>query len=267
MRIIALLAVYNEARFIRNCIEHLLEQGVQVYLIDNESTDATPDIAREYLHRGVVGIETMPRQGIYSWRPILERKEQLAMSLEADWFMHVDADEIRLPPQSGQTLASALQEVDREGYNAVNFQEFTFVPTAENPDHDHPDYLQTMRHYYPFLPAFPHRLNAWKKLETKAELAWSGGHLIRFPSLAMYPQSFIMKHYLFLSAKHAIKKYIHKTYDPAEVATGWHGGRAKLTPEDIKLPSAKQLRFYLSDDMLDASNPETSHFLFRALEQ
>jgi hypothetical protein len=266
MQIIALLATYNEARFIRNCIEQLIKHGVEVHIIDNESTDATLDIAREYLRHGVVGIETLKRRGVYSWRPILQRKEQLAATLEADWFMHVDADEIRLPPRAGQSLAEALCEVEQQGYNAVNFQEFTFVPTAEAPNHDHPDYLRTMRWYYPFLPSFPHRLNAWKKSVSNAELAWSGGHQVRFPGLKMFPQAFVMKHYLFLSPAHAIAKYVRKTYDPAEVAVGWHGGRAKLVPEDIVLPSASQLRHYVDNDTLDASDPETSHFLFRALE-
>ncbi|MEZ5582916.1 MAG: glycosyltransferase family A protein [Candidatus Competibacteraceae bacterium] len=269
MRIIALLATYNEGRFIRQCIEQLLKQGVEVYVIDNESTDVTPAVAREYFRQGVVGIETLKRRDMYSWRPILQRKEQLADTLEADWFMHVDADEVRLPSHPGQSLSEALDEVDRQGYNAVNFQEFTFVPTAEDPDHDHPAYLRTMRWYYPFLPAFPHRLNAWKKPApgVRVELAWSGGHQVRFPGLRMFPQSFVMKHYLFLSPAHAIEKYVRKTYDPAEVASGWHGGRARLTPQDIVLLSASQLRHYLDDDRLDASNPETSHFLFRSLEK
>ncbi len=43
-------------------------------------------------------------EGVYNWRSILERKEQLATVLEADWLMHVDADEIRLPPRSDRTI-------------------------------------------------------------------------------------------------------------------------------------------------------------------
>ena len=84
--------------------EHLIGQGIDVHLIDNESTDATRRIAQCYLGNGVLGIETMPRRGVYSWRPILQRKESLAGEIDADWFMHVDADEIRLPPKPGLTL-------------------------------------------------------------------------------------------------------------------------------------------------------------------
>src|SRR4029450_4028264 len=39
VRIVALIAAYNEARFIGGCLDHLHEQGVETYLCDNGSTD------------------------------------------------------------------------------------------------------------------------------------------------------------------------------------------------------------------------------------
>jgi glycosyltransferase involved in cell wall biosynthesis len=259
-RVVALLATYNEERFITNCLEHLIRHGVEVYLIDNCSTDRTIAIAERYLGRGLIDIETFPRaEGVYKWRSILERKEQLAATLEADWFMHADADEVRLPPRSTHSLAQTLTEVEAQGYNAVNFLEFTFVPTREEPDHDHPRFWQTMRWYYPFLPRFPHRLNAWKRQPERVNLAQSGGHRIRFPGLQMYPESFKMRHYLFLSVPHAIAKYVERNYDPAEVQKGWHGWRATLLGEKIELPLKEELRFYTSDGELDPSNPRKRH--------
>lgn len=101
----AILAAYNEERFIAGCLEQLIGQGVKVYQMDNCSTDRTVEIAQSYFGRGLVDIETLPRaEGVYNWRSILERKEQLATVLEADWLMHVDADEIRLPPCSDRTI-------------------------------------------------------------------------------------------------------------------------------------------------------------------
>lgn len=262
MRAIALLATYNEERFIVPCLEHLGRQGLQAYLIDNESTDATVRLARRFLGSGLIGIESFPRRGAYRWRGILERKEQLAAELEADWFLHVDADEIRLPPAAGQTLAEALTEVDRAGFNAVNFLELTFVPTRQSPDHDHPDYLRTMRWYYPYLPSFPNQLKAWKKQAAPVELAWSGGHLVRFPELRMSPISFPMRHYLFLSVEHAVRKYVRQTYDSEELSLGWHRARSSLRTEDIVLQDEAELRRYGTDDLLDFSNPLQRHPLF-----
>jgi len=261
MRVIAILATYNEARFIAGCLEHLFRQGVEVYLMDNCSTDDTVRIAERYLERGLIGIETLPREGNFNLSAQLRRKEVLFDALAADWFMHVDADEILVPPRSDRTLAQAFADVKAQGYNAVNFLEFTFIPTQEAPDHDHPDFQKTMRWYYPYLPFFPHRLNAWKQQPGPVELAWSGGHKVRFPGLQMYPESFRMRHYLFLSVAHAIRKYVNQRYDPAEVRAGWFEWRARLKPEMITLPRQAGLRTYTSDDELDPSNPHTTEYI------
>lgn len=264
MRVVALIAAYNERRFIGPCLEHLHGHGVDAYLIDNGSTDETVELAERWSGKSLIDIESFPRGAgdVYNWHALLRRKEELAGELEADWLIHLDPDEVRLPPTTGLTLAEALEEADRAGYNAVNSAELTFVPTRESPDHDHPDFQRTMRSYYSFAPAFPHQLKAWKRTEA-VELAWSGGHQVRFPELKMCPRPFLMKHYLFLSAPHAIEKFVERRYDPVEVDTGWHGWRATLTPEDIqaRLPSESQLRTTASDDDLDPSEPRKRHYM------
>ena len=261
MRVLAILATYNEERFIAACLEHLFTQGVDVYLIDNSSTDLTVSIAESYIGKGLVGIENLPREGKFSLMPQLKRKEQLFSELDADWYIHVDADEIRLPPSSHQTLAQAFQQVEAEGYNAVNFFEYTFIPTKEEPDHDHPDFQKTMRWYYPFLPSYPHRLNAWKRQPGAINLSSSGGHRVQFQGLRMYPENFVMRHYLYLSIPHAVTKYVNRSFDQNEVKTGWHGWRANLASDRIELPSQFELRQYVSDDLLDSSNPRKRHYL------
>ena len=266
MRVLALLATYDEERFVAPCIEHLAVHGVDTHLIDNESTDRTVEIAERYAGRGLAGIETFPRGGSYPWLRLLARKAELAATLDADWFLHVDADEIRLPPRSAVTLAQALEEADRKGYNAVNFLELAFVPTREHPDHDHPRYLETMRWYYPYLPRLPDRLNAWKRQEAPVDLTSSGGHVVDFPGLRTYPVPFPMRHYLFLSVEHAIRKYVERVYDPAEVEAGLHRRRAALRAEDITLQPEAEFRTYVSDDLLDTTEPYTHHPLFAGAE-
>lgn len=259
LRVVALLATFNERRFVGGCIEHLREQGVQTYLIDNCSSDGTVEIAERFRGDGLIGVERYPRDGVYDWRGLLRRKEELAGELEADWFIHLDADERRLPPPGFGTLAEALFAVDREGCNAVNFVELTFVPTREEPDHDRPDFAETMRAYYPFCPSRPHQLKAWKAGAARPDLVSSGGHRVAFPGLRMHPQDFPMKHYLFLSVPHAVEKYVERRYAPEEVERGWHGWRARLTADDIRLPAEAELRLTHSDADLDPSEPRTRH--------
>jgi hypothetical protein len=268
VRVVAVLATYNEERFIAACLEHLIRLGVEIYLIDNDSTDRTVAIAERYWARGVIGIEILPRDDQYSWHPLLEHKERVAARLDADWFMHVDADEFRFPPpRMGRSLPVAFAEVERQGCNAVNFMEFTFVPTVESPHHDHPDFQKTMRWYYPFNPSpLPTQVKAWKRQEQPVELAWSAGHHVRFPGMRVYDISFPMRHYLFLSVEHAVHKYVERRYDPSEVASGWHRARSGLRPEMITLPLQSELRGYVSDADLDASNARTEHYLFARRE-
>jgi hypothetical protein len=71
-----------------------------------------------------------------------------------------------------------------------------------------------------------------------------------------------MRHYLFLSVPHAIRKYIQQSYDPAEIATGWHQARAQLPAENIRLQDEEELLPYFSDEQLDPAKPLKKHPLF-----
>jgi glycosyltransferase involved in cell wall biosynthesis len=261
MRVLALIATHNEERFIGRCLEHLFSHGVEAYLCDNQSTDDTVAIAARYLGHGLRGIEHLSRDGTFRWRQILRRKEALAAALDADWYLHLDADEVPLASQPGQTLADGLAEADAHGATAIEFAELTFVPTRESPDHDHPEYRRTMRWYYPFAPADLHLVRAWRRQPGLVDLATSGGHVVRFPDWRLWRRTFRLCHYLFLSPEHARRKYVKKVYDPEEVRGGWHGWRAHLTADAIRLPPQHALRTTASEDDLDPSSPFRTHCL------
>jgi Glycosyl transferase family 2 len=112
MRVLALLAAYKR-RFIDPCLEHLHRHGIDTYLIDNGSTDDTVARAERRPGRGLIGIESLDRGpgDFFDLRKQLRRKEELARELDADWFIHLDADEIRLSPVGEKTLAQALEVV------------------------------------------------------------------------------------------------------------------------------------------------------------
>jgi glycosyltransferase involved in cell wall biosynthesis len=257
-RIVAIIAAFNEERFISGCLEHLFANNVEAYLCDNESTDRTVEIAASYLGRGLCGIETLPRDGTYRWRQILARKEQLAAELTADWLLHLDADEIPHSPRPDQTLAEAFADAEEAGYNAVEFRELTFVATREAPDHDHSEFRRSMRWYYPFAPRALHLVRAWKR-QPSVDLVSTGGHQASFRGRRISPQPLFLRHYLILSREHMLRKYVRRRYDPGEVRKGWHGWRARLNPGEIRLPSQAELRFTASDTDLDTSSPRRRH--------
>lgn len=259
MRIVALLITYNESRFIEPCLNNYIKQGVEVYLVDNDSTDDTVEKAKAYLGRGLIGIEHWPRAGLYDNTAQLHRKEALAQSLDADWFIQTDTDEIRLPPTGHPTLQAALTQADAAGYNAANFMEYVFIPVAESPNHDHPNFQETLRWYYPFQPFYPHRLTAWKRQPGPVNLVEAAGHRVNFPGLRMSPELFKIKHYIGLSVPHLLEKYGQRRHPPEEIAKGWQGWRERLQPHQITLPSQADMRLYVSDEALDPSRPLQKH--------
>ncbi len=259
LRVIALISAYNEEALIGACIDHLVGQGLDVFVIDNESTDRTAAIARQYEGRGVIGVETQHRRGVFSVVTLLRRKEELATELDADWFLHVDADEFRLPPPEYASLREAFAAIDAQGFNAAEFMEYTFVATQEHPEHLPADFLETMQWYYPFQPFRPHRINAWKRGDGPVDLQSSGGHQVKFPGRKVCPEYFILKHYTYLSRQAAIEKFVNTIYDPSE--SDMHGFRHNIREDDIVLPVEQALRRYAGDLQLDGSSPRTGRFI------
>ena len=265
MDVVALVATYNEEHCIENCIRHYAEHGVDVVLFDNESTDHTFTIAKRYVGRGVREIYRVKRGDLFELERLLLIKTVWIRESSADWVLHADADEIREPRASGETLCEAFERVARQGFNAVNFLEFTFVPTVEDPVHEPASYLQTMRHYYHFGPAYPRQIKAWMPQRLPDfEITSSGGHLIASEHLALCPEDFVMRHYIFLSRAHAERKYLARKHPQSALDKGWHHPRHLLSKESFDLPSHSAL-CCVDDGPLDDSNPLPQHLAFGSI--
>ncbi len=100
-----------------------------------------------------------------------------------------------------------------------------------------------------------------KRQAEPVDLATTGGHVVRFPGWRLSPRRFRLRHYIFLSREQAVRKYVGKVYDPEELRDGWHGWRATLAADGVRLPSKAQLRTAFVDEDLDASSPRTTHCL------
>ena len=266
LRIVALLAVRNEAAYMERCLAHLVQQGIEVLVIDNDSTDSTAEIARRWEGRGVIGVERHPYPGHYDWQGLLRRKAELAQGIDADWFIHHDADEIRQSARSGESLAAAITRLDAAGFNAIDFDEFVFLP----PDaeiRENRDYVAEFRHAYFFAPRPLHRVNAWKKTPEPVNLVAHGGHQAEFPGRQVSPEHLILRHYPFLNQRHLIEKYTQeRVYSDYEVnVLGWHGKRARFQPEEIWLPPREEL---IEPDRQgwDTSAPRRTHPFLGARE-
>jgi lipopolysaccharide transport system ATP-binding protein len=265
LRIVALLTVRNEVLYLERCLEHLFAQGIETCVIDNESTDTTLDIARKYLGRGVFRIETLPYSGYFDLVAQLSLKEQISREIDADWFIHLDADEIREAPAPFKSLYEGIIKVDQEGYNAIDFENFIFLPTADDVSFEGTDYVEKMRYYYFYAPGSLRHINAWKNTGQVVDLVSSGGHSANFDGRKIYPVNFIKRHYIALSRAQAIAKYgSERIYSREEVEQrGWHGARAHFNPAKLKFPSRHQLKMLNNNNDWDKSEPWTKHSFFR----
>ena len=221
LRLLALLAVRDEADIIVPAVEHLIAQGAQVYVLDDGSTDGTAAALRPLLGRGLLHLERFPEEsGIdpaaaaaRPWECLLRRKEQLARELPADWFIHHDADEFRESPWDGLTLADACARVGRLGGNAIDFTVLNFPPLDDN-----------YRAGADLAAAGLDRLQikCWKR-QPQVDLVSAGGHEARFPGRRVFPVRFLCRHYPLRGQGHAEKKIrARRERFAPEHDRGWH---------------------------------------------
>ena len=264
MKIIALLAVRNSEQYMEKCLSHLISQGIEVYVIDNQSTDKTAEIAWSFRGRGVIDVQEYAYPGYYDWAGLLQKKEKLAAELDCDWFIHHDSDEVREAPPRWKSLREGIEAVDADGCNAINFDEFIFVPSNPHDDFSGADFVAGMRSYFYFHPNPTHRVNAWKNTGRNVDLVSRGGHEVLFDGRRIYPENFTLRHYICLSHEHANHKYCRDhVYSKKEVEQrGWHKRRLEAAKQGISLPSSKKLKELGDNGKFDRSDPQTRNLMF-----
>jgi len=102
-----IVAARNEEKNLPRCLAALREAG-EVYVIDSQSTDATPEIARSF------GAKVVQFHYQGGW----PKKRQWALEnlpLEHDWILLIDADE-GLTPELAEEIRHAIQTPGVNGY-------------------------------------------------------------------------------------------------------------------------------------------------------
>lgn len=97
----------NEEKNLPRCLEALRDAG-EIYVIDSQSTDATPEIAR------TLGAKVVQFHYQGGW----PKKRQWAMEnlpLQFDWIMLIDADEA-VTPELVEEIRNAINTPDINGY-------------------------------------------------------------------------------------------------------------------------------------------------------
>jgi len=249
-KVISIMAVFNEADIIIPSIKYLVNQGIDVYVIDNWSTDGTYELIKNFEGKGLVGIERFPSSGPSSHfiiQDILSRDEKLTQELDADWFIHQDCDEIRASPWPDVNLKDAIYMADKSGFNAIDHTIIEFRPLDN--EFKSGSNFENHFHYYEFSKEFAHffQVKAWKNLAIPISLADSGGHQVTFKGIRVYPFKFLLKHYPIRSQSHGEKKVFkeRKTrwYKP-EQSKGWHAHYDVISEGHNFLYQREKLEFF-----------------------
>jgi glycosyltransferase involved in cell wall biosynthesis len=243
VKILAIACVRNEEIHIKNLVGGLIDEGLEVMLIDNGSTDRTVAVARQFLGRGLLDIQPLRWAGVFSLNDQLEAKRAIAERSDHDWIVHVDADEWLSAPTAGRTLHDAIAEVDKAGYNCINFNEFVFVPRPSE-DLYVENYRSASRRYYLLRVTYPALLRAWKH-KTGLDNRALAGHLLTGSDLRVFPQDFIMRHYIFLSREHAHQKYLNRRFASSEITLGWHIDKIAANSENLTFPADGDPRLHV----------------------
>ena len=239
-RPLAVMSAYNESDVVAEVMQDLVEQGCDLVVIDNWSTDGTWEII-EQLRRSRpdrILSERFPSNGpsdYYEWQEILRRKEEIAAAYPGRWIIHTDADELRRSPFPGTTLAEGLEIAWRTGANRVNFNLINFRPIDDRPFL--PGSLSTGFSHFEFgtRPGHFKQGKAWYQGDERVSLAASGGHMVSFNGARDFPYRFLLRHYPIRSKEHGARKILvdrHPRWSPYEKNTlGWHNHYDQVSDE------------------------------------
>lgn len=231
----AVMCAYNEADIIRPSVQRLIDQGIEVHLIDNWSTDGTGELVEDLVGHGLLAIERFPpggRTDRYEWEALLIRSAEVAAGLRHDWCVHHDVDQRRDSPWPELTYRDGLWTAQQWGFDAVDHTlvEFRpvddcFVPGTEVSEH--------LRFFeFPSNARFLTHVQAWRNRQP-VDLVGSGGHDATFPGRRVFPFNFVLRHYPIRSQTHGERKVFTDRaprYRPEELRRGWHYHYARLRP-------------------------------------
>jgi len=204
MKVIGMLSVYNDEDIIEEVLENLISQGLELVVLDNGSTDNTYKICEKFLGRGICDLKKFVTSTfVFQWDVLLRMLYDMAIAQSPDWVLRSDSDEF-FESNSDKNLKEAIEKVDSEGFNLIQFDRFDFFMTDD--DNESAKSIKGKLTYYSCHGDYIYR--AWKYFPG-IQMGYAGGHYPIFPeglAYKIYPKKFVMRHYKFRSKEQAEKK-------------------------------------------------------------
>jgi glycosyltransferase involved in cell wall biosynthesis len=260
MKVAAVMVVRNERPYLGNCLRHLIDNGIDFYIVDNASTDETRDLlASEPFRKSLIGVETYPFDGTFDWQGLVQARENAARRMDADWVLFVSADEMMHSYAPNERLCDAIARIDREGWDVIDFNEFVFLPAERDYTTDCEGY-PPLHHYYFFEKHKPRLMRA-RRADLEISHLDAGGHVFS-GEFALAPETFALRHYIFRTQTHAFEKYSNRVFRSDELARNWHNNRHAQERDKFLFPPVHALQ-RLDDPQsraLDLSLPRKRHY-------
>lgn len=215
LKIIGMIPVYNEDDIIEEVINHYLNQGIELVILDNGSTDNTFEICKKYEGKGVIKLLQFETDS-FKVSLIKEMLYHMAIEQSPDWIVLSDADEFLEPTEQNKTLQSVILEVDKAGYNLIQFDKFEFFMTEKDTS-DVVDGIKNKMQYYSNVGDYVYR--AWKYFPG-IRIGDTAGHFPIYPEEYQYKifdKKFVLRHFPYRNEKQAKKKVYAVTRGPKDL--------------------------------------------------
>jgi hypothetical protein len=271
-KVCAIMAVYNEEDIVFETVSKLINNEIDVYIINNGCTDGTIDKINALVGRGVIKIENLKIEEngkkVFRLERILERVEAITKELNYDWYLHVDADEIRYAPWLGYSLKDGIERVNKEGFNLINFKLFNFR-TTETYFYNN-SFEESMLYYSDIDAHSDIQIKCWKN-NGEINLTNYGGHILSRPNGLLYPIKFIHKHYPVRGVEHGIKKIgkdRRNIFSKFEKEKGWHKHYDEVNFDNLSgiLWKKSDLKKYNHENVLLEVHTEANNKLMSLVE-
>ena len=215
-----ILFCYNEEHILAESVRHYLNQGIDLVLIDNDSSDSSVEIARSFQtdassYRGrLIDIQRIETDG-YEWRKILQFACQYMHENLSDyeWILTIDADSFYYSPAREMPLLTFMDHMKGYGYNVIDGIWYDFRPTEQD-DPSKSSHAERMR----FCKVEPWRVPQQKifTYDPSIDFYTSWGHCCYRQKQRVAVIKFLYHHYPWVSLEHGRKK-IFKERNPRYV--------------------------------------------------
>jgi hypothetical protein len=229
----AILMARNAAPTLARLLDHMEANEVPVTFIDHGSTDATREIAAERLGRSVVALIDEPFRGVFDLTRQLALKREIAESLAAGWIAHLDADEFPCSPRPDETLRAFLARQPGDGVEAVDCDEYVYLPLSEEDEHAPESFPETMVHCLRFRNR-DRKQRFFRRGVPLDQWLRTGGHFVSWKSA---PEAMPLHHYIGLSLDHLRSQYLGRVFSRGDIEKGWHFNRRALDPGFVRPPA------------------------------